>query len=122
MSNITNTSRDDIHYEWVGGRNPRAVEAQEKRGQEQLVNSTCLPTAIRGDRTLLTAAGVALGPPLLDDPLFCNAELPPGWAKLPTEHAMWSKLVDETGAERAKIFYKAAFYDRDAFLVVTEQN
>lgn len=29
---------------------------------------------------------------------------------------MWSYLVDELGRRRGAIFYKAAFYDRDAFM------
>lgn len=55
------------------------------------------------------------GPRLQGDPLFCHAELPAGWHKEATDHSMWSNLVDDKGRIRAKIFYKAAFYDRDAF-------
>jgi len=32
---------------------------------------------------------------------------------------MWSYLHDEHGRERCAIFYKAAFYDRDAFLTIS---
>jgi hypothetical protein len=42
--------------------------------------------------------------------------LPPGWKVVPTDHSMWSDLVDAKGEKRASIFYKAAFYDRDAFI------
>jgi hypothetical protein len=34
---------------------------------------------------------------------------------------MWSYLVDEKGRERAAIFYKAAFYDRDAHISITSR-
>jgi predicted secreted protein len=29
---------------------------------------------------------------------------------------MWSYIVDDEGTQRVAIFYKAAFYDRDAFM------
>ena len=51
----------------------------------------------------------------VDDNLFWNVELPEGWKIVPTEHSMWSKLVDSLGRERLSIFYKGAFYDRRAF-------
>lgn len=47
-----------------------------------------------------------------------NVELPDGWKKVGTNHDMHSDLVDETGKVRASIFYKAAFYDRRADMVV----
>ncbi len=50
------------------------------------------------------------------DDLFINVVLPDGWQKKPTDHSMWSDLVDERGRKRANIFYKAAFYDRSAHL------
>jgi hypothetical protein len=31
---------------------------------------------------------------------------------------MWSSIVDDKGKEMVSIFYKAAFYDRDAFYIV----
>lgn len=96
---------------------PGAIEASEARGQRELVASTQLPVEMsREDRAKLEAAGVKLGKPLPDDGLFCNAELPKGWRLQPTDHSMWSKLIDAEGNERASIFYKAAFYDRRAFL------
>ena len=40
---IKNTSKEEVHLEWTMGGNPRAIEAQEARGQNQLVNSQQLP-------------------------------------------------------------------------------
>lgn len=40
--------------------------------------------------------------------------MPDGWKKEPTDHDMWSRIVDEKGRERAMVFYKAAFYDQRA--------
>ena len=114
---VTNTTRDENHPEWVRGGNPRAIEAQEKRGQAELVNSEALP--FKGSQTdcpKLIEAGVKFGPKLADDPLFCEAVLPKGWKKRATDHDMWSELVDDKGVVRASIFYKAAFYDRKAFI------
>lgn len=102
---------------WVGGRNPRAIANQEREGQKQLAEDSALPR--KGLHDLLrdsVFAGIIVGDPRPGDPLFINVTLPAGWAIKPTSHDMWSDLVDETGVKRAEIFYKAAYYDRDAFI------
>ena len=91
---------------------------QESQGQRELVESDQLPTEVYGDRNELEDAGVVFGDPCKDDPLFCDVTLPEGWKKRATDHSMWSELVDDEGVVRAKIFYKAAFYDRGASLNV----
>jgi hypothetical protein len=50
------------------------------------------------------------------DDLFIGVKLPEGWKKEATNHSMWNNLVDDKGHIRATFFYKAAFYDRDAFV------
>lgn len=90
------------------------IEGQEAQGQRQLVNSTQLPIQHAKDWEILKSWGVVKGENV--DDLFCTAELPPGWSKQATDHSMWNNLVDERGLKRASFFYKAAFYDRDAFL------
>ena len=97
-----------------------SIEQQESRGQRELVNSDVLPAEIHGDRQKLENAGVIFGEPVEDDPLFINATLPDGWKKQATDHSMWSNLVDSDGNERARIFYKAAFYDRCASMSVSD--
>ena len=57
---------------------------------------------------------------LPDDPLFVDAQLPDGWRVEATDHSMWSNLLDDQGMVRGSIFYKAAFYDRDAFMHVVD--
>lgn len=100
----------------MGGAS-RGIEAMEADGQRQFVDSCQIPTAMRNcDDASLTALGFVLGPVTPDDPMFREATLPKGWRKLPTDHSMWSKIVDETGTERFEVFYKAAFYDRSAFI------
>lgn len=90
------------------------IGTQEKRGQEQLVNSDRLPTEIRGDRAAFEDLGFVLGLPDPADPLFAPAALPDGWAREASDHDMWSYIVDQLGRRRVAIFYKAAFYDRHA--------
>lgn len=50
------------------------------------------------------------------DPLFVDVKLPEGWEIKGTGHSMWNEVLDNNGRVRATFFYKAAFYDRDAFL------
>lgn len=117
MKNITNTAKDDVHNEWLLGRNPKAIEDQEKRGQKELLNSAQLPTEIeKEDKEVLKNLGVVFGEPLPNDPIFCDAKLPDGWKLQVTDHSMWTELLDADNKVIAHIFYKAAFYDRSAFM------
>jgi hypothetical protein len=50
------------------------------------------------------------------DDLFWNVRLPDGREIKATSHSMWNDLLDDKGRKRASFFYKAAFYDRDAFI------
>ena len=99
----------------VFGGSSRAIEESEAEGQRQLVVSESIPTEMQEElKEVLEAAGAILGEPYKDDPLFLPVQLPEGWKKRPTDHNMWSELVDEAGEVVADIFYKAAFYDRRA--------
>lgn len=103
---------------------PGGIAAQEKAGQTMLVASgTLLPLKVQAypelTREQITAGtGIQFG---MDQPgsLFVRVALPPGWKIVPTDHDMWSSLVDTNGCERAGIFYKAAFYDRNAHVSFT---
>ena len=97
----------------MGGGLERAVEESERNTQSSLVNSDVLPTRFDG-REVLERAGVRFGDVVAGDSLFRHVELPQGWKKCSTSHAMWSDLVDDRGRKRASIFYKGAFYDRAA--------
>ena len=88
------------------------IENMEARGQQELVASVLFPTEREEG---FEALGFTFGDPLPGDPLFCNAEFPEGWRLVASDHSMWSEIVDETGARRGSVFYKAAFYDRRAF-------
>jgi hypothetical protein len=95
-----------------------AIEASEAAGQRELCASAVLPKQLHGSdvdpKSIEENLGIKFGED--DDNLFVNVTLPSGWKVVPTEHSMWNNLVDGKGRVRAEIFYKAAFYDRDAFM------
>lgn len=94
---------------------PGGIEAQEARGQRELVESTQLPKDTGfTPRSKFEELGIRFGAEIPDDPLFIDAELPDGWTRRASDHSMWSYLVDQFGRDRCSIFYKAAFYDRRA--------
>ena len=96
-----------------------AIEAQEKSGQTQLVNSDRLPTDTDGTDADFLAVGFTFGNPDPTDPMFRPATLPAGWSREATGHSMHSNIVDELGRKRVGIFYKAASYDRHADMRLT---
>ncbi len=102
----------------MAGSSGAAIEAQEARGQEEVIRSQVVPTDIRteGGKIALEAAGMKFLGPVNGDELFQYVELPPGWKKVSMGNDFWTNLVDEKGRERGSIFYKAASYDRDAFM------
>lgn len=94
---------------------PGGIEAQEKAGQQELVNSTRLPKEIlHSTKEMFESLGFEFGEEV--DGLFVECKLPDGWSKKASDHDMWSKIIDERGRERASVFYKAAFYDRKAHM------
>lgn len=117
---ISDTKKNP-HPEWLFGANPGAIEAQEEDGQRELAESKELPRKtinIEDAISIYTKMGIKV---LEDDDkekdsLFVKVKLPIGWKVIPTEHSMWSYLVDNLNRKRASIFYKAAFYDRDAHI------
>lgn len=66
-------------------------------------------------------AGGKIGAASYGDDLFVDVTLPPGWKKQATDHALWTHLLDARGNVRAKIFYKAAFYDRSSHLAAVRR-
>jgi hypothetical protein len=124
MSSPRDTSKFDTAdallflAEAMGGNGPSgAIERQEKQAQAELLNSTVIPTKLNsGSEEDLIALGFTLGEQVEGDRLFRHATLPDGWKREGSDHAMWSYIVDELGRRRCSIFYKGAFYDRDAFI------
>ncbi len=96
---------------FIAASTPGGIEAQEKRGQIEQAAKQTLPLELHG-REHFEALGFVFGATV--DNLFQEATFPVGWKKQPTDHSMWSDLVDGDGNKRGSIFYKAAFYDRSA--------
>lgn len=112
---ITNTSANP-RFDWLGGANPGAIEAQEAAGQKELVNSTQFPTDLGydGKKEDYEALGFVFGHVNPKDPMFQDVQLPEGWYRGASDHSMWSYIYDTEDRRRVAIFYKAAFYDRSA--------
>ena len=99
---------------------PGGIEAQEARGQQEFAANSTLPRSGNSwnssCREQLEEMGIVFGEDV--DDLFVEVKLPEGWKKVPTDHSMWTDLVDEKGRKRASIFYKAAFYDMSAHISI----
>jgi len=120
---ITNTTKNK-KTEWLFGGNPTAIEKQEEDGQQELVNSSQLPVKSESVGDVLDIYKELEFEVLNnddDDDLFVNVKLPDNWRIESTDHSMWSNLIDDKDRIRASIFYKAAFYDRDAFIVFKQR-
>jgi hypothetical protein len=108
--------------DYAAASTPGGIEAMEAAGQRQLVaHAGRLP--IRGttdrldQRAKWEAAGFRFAEPIVEPgrpTVFVACTFPPGWRLVPTDHAMWSDVLDPTGAKRAAVFFKAAFYDYSA--------
>jgi hypothetical protein len=97
---------------------PGGIEAQEAAGQKVLVNNELLP--LDGIDEVAMPLRITYEKDVVDG-IFVKASLPIGWKKVAApDHSMWSYIVDETGKKRAGIFYKAAFYDRRAYIRLEE--
>lgn len=140
------TFMEAMLYANEGKSPSKAIENQEKRGQADVIRNQRLPkmindTSLSHDiywkgvtddmdyeerRGIVTRNRIEytklqyekMGIKIIDgcDDLFWNVTLPDGWQIKATEHSMWSNLYDDKGRKRANFFYKAAFYDRDAFI------
>ncbi len=148
MNNNDNmtTLIDAMLYAMEGEDPSKAIENQERRGQQSVVKNQRLPKRqteyavpieVRRNgadnsmgreeiNKILTQNNIEytrqqyekMGIIIIDeyDDLFWNVTLPEGWKIKATDHNMWNDLFDNKGRKRATFFYKAAFYDRDAFI------
>lgn len=122
MTRVSNTTEEAINNPLIGLMAGLNIEGQERNGQSQLIESTQLPSKNGGHGEKGSAfmqyakMGIKVISITKGDELFCDVQLPEGWKKRSTSHSMWNELVDNKGRVRATFFYKAAFYDRDAFI------
>ncbi len=95
-----------------------AIEASESLGQRLLVSQEGqrlqLPSDAE-DMELLEQRGVTRCE-TCENAMWSMYSVPDGWRLRPTDHPMWSHLVDADGVVQAEVFYKAAFYDRRCFM------
>ncbi|CAN5711925.1 hypothetical protein BH11PAT2_BH11PAT2_08820 [soil metagenome] len=101
------------------------IAEQEVSGRQSFIESDTLPTMIwSGSRNSLEEAGVKFLAIVDDDPKFQYVELPEKWKKIPHPtvdgNDFWTCLIDETGATRAEIFFKAGFHAREAWMRIPE--
>ena len=121
----TETTMIDMMLSALEGKDPSdAIERQEARGQRTAVREQWLPKSLGGfKREDAQQKYEALGIKILGvvDNLFFKVELPEGWEVIPQDgSSYWNSLCDGSGKEVAHFFYKAAFYDRDAFILFME--
>lgn len=140
------TFLDAMLYAMEGKSPSKAIENQEKRGQQSVIRNQRLPKKMN-EHSLSYEIGwdgvidsmsweekfkiinqnnieytkqqyEKMGIVIVEayDDLFWNVNLPEGWEIKATDHSMWNNLFDNKGKKRANFFYKAAFYDRDAFI------
>ena len=97
----------------MGEKNP--IEYMEKKGQEEVVYSTRLAKKMRPSREDWEELGFEFED-IEGDRVLVNAKMPEGWSIRPTDNSYWTEIVDANGLRRGSMFYKAAFYDRDAHM------
>lgn len=99
---------------FLAAATPGGIERQEAQGQQDLVRAmNKLPADMRPeDRAALESLGFVFGDKVED--IFLAVTFPNGWIIRPTEHSMHSDLMDPQSRKRGGVFYKAAFYDRNA--------
>jgi hypothetical protein len=98
----------------IAASSPNGIEEQEKNGQSRFAANSTLPRKMNNAQPLLEQLGFVFGD--VADELFVNVQMPEGWSKRAQEGtSYWTDLLDERGRVRGAIFYKAAFYDKDAF-------
>lgn len=145
-NDMITTFMDAMLYVMEGENPSKAIENQEMRGQQTVVRNQRLPKKLNDNyvpdevrwngvedsmeweerNKIVTQNNIKytrqqyekMGITIIDenDDLFYNVELPEGWEIKATSHSMWNNLFDNKGRKRANFFYKAAFYDRNAFI------
>ena len=140
------TFMDAVLYAMEGENPSKAIENQERRGQQSVISTQILPKKsneysvpreIRWngvvdsmdweeENRIVTQNNVEytkqqyerMGVAIIKeyDDLFWEVILPEGWEIKETEHRMWNHLFDAKGRRRAAFFFKASFHDRDAFI------
>lgn len=127
---ITNTANEAPDWPTVPGfpagllDNGAGILRQEARGTQELSEARGARLPTQGTSTpdeieRCKAIGIKLGPVVSGDPLFRQAQLPAGWTTAPShEDSRTTDILDQHGNRRGYVWYKAASYDRAAYLVI----
>lgn len=97
----------------------QAIERQEHQAQADSCNVQNLPKQALGQKEVWESLGFELGEEV--DDLFITAKFPSGWKFKPTDHYMYSDLIDDRGNVRGRMGYKGAFYDRWASITLLQR-
>ena len=100
----------------MSGEN-NVIEHMEAEGQQEAVRNTMMAKDMSPSKEEWEKLGFAFTD-LPDDKVLCIATLPEGWELKATSHSMWNDIIDRNGMKRGSMFYKAAFYDRCAYMTV----
>ena len=93
------------------------VEHMESEGQQYAVSNTMMAKRMRPSIEEWENLGFRFTD-IPGDSVLCEATMPEGWSMRATSHSMWNEIIDENGMKRGSMFYKAAFYDRSAHMML----
>lgn len=109
---------DDNNFaNFMAASSPGGIEAQERMGQKDVCRKTMIPKEMIPNRRAYEDMGIHIRNDAND--IFFSADYPKDWTIKPTNNPYYSLIIDNTGKERAQIFYKAAFYDKSAYIRLT---
>lgn len=120
--------RAELLISAINGNSNTTIENIEKKGRDKILDKIQLPIYglhINGKvfdreetKEIVAKKYKELGIEIINEEndLFYNVKLPYNIKLNGSESVYWTYLVDENGKELASIFYKAVFYDRDAFI------
>lgn len=111
------------------GDSNKKIEDIERKGRDSIVNNVKLPIYANSisekrfytkeeTKDLVLDKYKEIGIKVINEEndLFYNVELPKNIKLKTSESNYWTYLIDNDGKELASIFYKAVFYDRNAFI------
>lgn len=129
MSKENDIQMMNLFLDVINGKDTNtSIDNIERSGRDNIINKTQLPIYansinkqhynIKNNKELVLKKYKELGIEVINEEndLFYNVKLPKNIKLKSSESNYWTYLVDDKGTELASIFYKAVFYDRDAFI------
>lgn len=104
---------DFITAKASGMSQDEAADATDRAARARIINAKTMQLPIGGMteeyKTVLEAEGFVFTGNIKG--MFEEVQAPEGWKLEPTDHPMWSDLLDAKGCKRGAMFYKAAPWD-----------